>query len=236
MERLNYGINIILTQQSECGSSTRRYLRSRPVIHEAQGVTVTDMDSNEYYDRPPGARVCASGHYLCRIAEEMEHNLDADQLLSTLDCYIQTHGDGHRRHCRSWETEKQFAHDTAVIDHGMDSHRSVSSFPGSLSDRNQCDDQERFQVTTDSHLEIDLPRRIFVQNIDLPTLGGRAPNLSRGCFHNTYRVIQLARCANSPDEMDFVSQDVAVEELVECTLSAHPGMDAAAPRRLTCDV
>ncbi|MBX0298180.1 diaminobutyrate--2-oxoglutarate transaminase [Haloarcula nitratireducens] len=80
------GNDAILSQQANRESSARTYPRHLPLaIHEAQGVTVTDMDGNEYYDCLAGAGTLALGHNHPRVVEAMERVLDADRPVHTLD-------------------------------------------------------------------------------------------------------------------------------------------------------
>ncbi|WP_224337838.1 diaminobutyrate--2-oxoglutarate transaminase [Haloprofundus halobius] len=86
MKYLEAGNKPILAQQMERESNARTYPRSLPLaIREARGVTVTDMDGNEYYDCLAGAGTLALGHNHPRIDEAMERVLDADRPLHTLD-------------------------------------------------------------------------------------------------------------------------------------------------------
>ncbi|MBV0925895.1 diaminobutyrate--2-oxoglutarate transaminase [Halomicroarcula limicola] len=76
----------ILSQQANRESNARTYPRHLPLaIREAQGVTVTDMDGNEYYDCLAGAGTLALGHNHPRVVEAMERTLDADRPVHTLD-------------------------------------------------------------------------------------------------------------------------------------------------------
>ncbi|WP_247003131.1 diaminobutyrate--2-oxoglutarate transaminase [Halosolutus gelatinilyticus] len=86
MSYLEYGNERILARQTERESSARTYPRHLPfAIREARGVTVTDMDGNEYYDCLAGAGTLALGHNHPRVAEAMERVLAADRPLHTLD-------------------------------------------------------------------------------------------------------------------------------------------------------
>ena len=83
---LEDGNEAILTRQTERESSARTYPRRLPfAIREAHGVTVTDMDGNEYYDCLAGAGTLALGHNHPRVVEAMERVLDANRPLHTLD-------------------------------------------------------------------------------------------------------------------------------------------------------
>ncbi|WP_435196694.1 diaminobutyrate--2-oxoglutarate transaminase [Natronomonas sp. EA1] len=76
----------MLAQQAGRESNARTYPRSLPLaIREAQGVVVTDMDGNEYYDCLAGAGTLALGHNHPRVVEAMERVLDARRPLHTLD-------------------------------------------------------------------------------------------------------------------------------------------------------
>ncbi|WP_135306119.1 diaminobutyrate--2-oxoglutarate transaminase [Haloarcula amylovorans] len=80
------GNGTILSQQANRESNARTYPRHLPLaIREAQGVTVTDMDGNEYYDCLAGAGTLALGHNHPRVVEAMERVLDADRPVHTLD-------------------------------------------------------------------------------------------------------------------------------------------------------
>ncbi|MFC4436302.1 MULTISPECIES: diaminobutyrate--2-oxoglutarate transaminase [Natrialbaceae] len=86
MSYLEHGNEKILTQQAERESSARTYPRHLPfAIREASGVTVTDMDGNEYYDCLAGAGTLALGHNHPRVVEAMERVLEAERPLHTLD-------------------------------------------------------------------------------------------------------------------------------------------------------
>jgi diaminobutyrate-2-oxoglutarate transaminase len=83
---LDRGNEAILAQQTERESNARTYPRNLPfAIREARGVTVTDMDGNEYYDCLAGAGTLALGHNHPRVTEAVESVLDADRPLHTLD-------------------------------------------------------------------------------------------------------------------------------------------------------
>jgi diaminobutyrate-2-oxoglutarate transaminase len=86
---MNYrsrGNDTILAQQAERESGARTYPRHLPLaVREARGVTVTDMDGNEYLDCLAGAGTLALGHNHPRVVEAMERVLDADRPLHTLD-------------------------------------------------------------------------------------------------------------------------------------------------------
>jgi diaminobutyrate-2-oxoglutarate transaminase len=76
----------LLSRQAGRESNARTYPRYLPfAIKEAQGVTVTDMDGNEYYDCLAGAGTLALGHNHPRVVEAVEQVLDADRPLHTLD-------------------------------------------------------------------------------------------------------------------------------------------------------
>ncbi|MFC6734325.1 diaminobutyrate--2-oxoglutarate transaminase [Haladaptatus sp. DYSN1] len=76
----------ILAQQAARESNARTYPRHLPLaIREAQGITVTDMDGNEYYDCLAGAGTLALGHNHPRVREAIERVLAADRPLHTLD-------------------------------------------------------------------------------------------------------------------------------------------------------
>jgi len=83
---LERGNDAILAQQTERESNARTYPRHLPLaIREAHGVTVTDMDGNEYYDCLAGAGTLALGHNHPRVVEAMESVLDGGRPLHTLD-------------------------------------------------------------------------------------------------------------------------------------------------------
>jgi diaminobutyrate-2-oxoglutarate transaminase len=83
---LDGGNDAILTQQAERESNARTYPRNLPLaIREARGVTVTDMDGNEYYDCLAGAGTLALGHNHPDVVAAMERVLAADRPLHTLD-------------------------------------------------------------------------------------------------------------------------------------------------------
>jgi diaminobutyrate-2-oxoglutarate transaminase len=83
---LDSGNDGILAQQARRESSARTYPRHLPLaIREAQGVTVTDMDGNAYYDCLAGAGTLALGHNHPRVVEAMERALDAERPIHTLD-------------------------------------------------------------------------------------------------------------------------------------------------------
>ncbi|MDS0261611.1 diaminobutyrate--2-oxoglutarate transaminase [Haloarcula sp. S1CR25-12] len=76
----------ILSQQASRESSARTYPRYLPLaIREADGVVVTDMDGNEYYDCLAGAGTLALGHNHPAVVEAMETAIEADRPLHTLD-------------------------------------------------------------------------------------------------------------------------------------------------------
>lgn len=86
MSYIDGGNSAILTQQAERESSARTYPRHLPLaIREAHGVTVTDMDGNEFYDCLAGGGTLALGHNHPRVVEVMKRALDADRPIHTLD-------------------------------------------------------------------------------------------------------------------------------------------------------
>lgn len=86
MSYLDQGNGAILSQQASRESNARTYPRHLPLaIREAKGVTVTDMDGNEYYDCLAGAGTLALGHNHPRVVEAMEQALDTGRPLHTLD-------------------------------------------------------------------------------------------------------------------------------------------------------
>lgn len=86
MSYLDGGNDAILDQQAERESNARTYPRHLPLaIREAQGVTVTDMDGNEYYDCLAGAGTLALGHNHPKVVAAMEDALAADRPIHTLD-------------------------------------------------------------------------------------------------------------------------------------------------------
>ncbi|WP_336343356.1 diaminobutyrate--2-oxoglutarate transaminase [Halalkalicoccus ordinarius] len=86
---MNYtesGNSAILAHQAERESNARTYPRHLPLaIQEAHGITVTDMDGNDYYDCLAGAGTLALGHNHPRVVETMKQALDADRPIHTLD-------------------------------------------------------------------------------------------------------------------------------------------------------
>lgn len=86
MSYLDSGNSAILAQQAERESNARTYPRHLPLaIREAHGVTITDMDGNEYYDCLAGAGTLALGHNHPQIVETMERAVSADRPIHTLD-------------------------------------------------------------------------------------------------------------------------------------------------------
>lgn len=76
----------MLEQQSERESRARTYPRHLPLaIREATGVTVTDMDGNEYYDCLAGAGTLTLGHNHPRVTEAIGGVLAENGPLHTLD-------------------------------------------------------------------------------------------------------------------------------------------------------
>ena len=76
----------LLSQQRGRESNARTYPRRLPLaIREADGVTVTDMDGDEYYDCLAGAGSLALGHNHPRVTEAIERTLERDRPLHTLD-------------------------------------------------------------------------------------------------------------------------------------------------------
>jgi len=83
---LDAGNDRILAQQSARESSARTYPRNLPLaIREASGVTVTDMDGEEYYDCLAGAGTLALGHNHPAVVDVLERTLENDRPLHTLD-------------------------------------------------------------------------------------------------------------------------------------------------------
>lgn len=76
----------ILSQQANRESNARTYPRHLPfAIREAEGVRVTDMDGNGYYDCLAGAGTLALGHNHPRVIEALERALDTNRPIHTLD-------------------------------------------------------------------------------------------------------------------------------------------------------
>lgn len=86
---MNYrevGNDAIRSQQAARESNARTYPRHFPMaIREARGMTVVDMDGNEYYDCLSGAGALPLGHNHPQVIEAMERVLEADHPLHTLD-------------------------------------------------------------------------------------------------------------------------------------------------------
>lgn len=86
MSYLDCGNGVILAQQAERESNARTYPRHLPLaIREAHGITVTDMDGDEYYDCLAGAGTLALGHDHPTVVDTMKQALDADRPVHTLD-------------------------------------------------------------------------------------------------------------------------------------------------------
>ncbi|MFB6301848.1 MAG: diaminobutyrate--2-oxoglutarate transaminase [Haloferacaceae archaeon] len=86
MTYLEHGNGVILARQAGRESNARTYPRHLPLaIREAQGVTVTDMDGNEYFDCLAGAGTLALGHNHPRVVDAMERAFDAGRPIHTLD-------------------------------------------------------------------------------------------------------------------------------------------------------
>ncbi|WP_435102652.1 diaminobutyrate--2-oxoglutarate transaminase [Halarchaeum sp. P4] len=78
--------DVMLAQQAERESNARTYPRHLPLaIAEARGVTVTDMDGEQYYDCLAGAGTLALGHNHPVVTEAMERVLENDRAIHTLD-------------------------------------------------------------------------------------------------------------------------------------------------------
>ncbi|WP_254544034.1 diaminobutyrate--2-oxoglutarate transaminase [Halomarina pelagica] len=76
----------LLDQQARRESNARTYPRHLPLaIREARGVTVVDMDGEEYYDCLAGAGTLALGHNHPVAVEAMERVLEERRALHTLD-------------------------------------------------------------------------------------------------------------------------------------------------------
>ena len=76
----------LLDQQAARESSARTYPRHLPfAIREANGVELTDMDGNTYYDCLAGAGTLALGHNHPVVTDAMETALDNDRPIHTLD-------------------------------------------------------------------------------------------------------------------------------------------------------
>lgn len=86
MDYLDEGNSSLLSQQARRESNARTYPRHLPLaIRNAEGVTVTDMDGNEYYDCLAGAGTLALGHNHPHVLDAIERTLDAGRPLHTLD-------------------------------------------------------------------------------------------------------------------------------------------------------
>lgn len=86
MSYLDCGNDTILSQQEARESNARTYPRRLPLaIRSARGVTVTDMDGEEYYDCLAGAGTLALGHNHPVVTDTVERALAADRPLHTLD-------------------------------------------------------------------------------------------------------------------------------------------------------
>ena len=80
------GNDAILSQQATRESNARTYPRHLPLaIREAQGLTVTDVDGNEYYDCLAGAGTLALGHNHPVVVKAIERALGAKRPVHTLD-------------------------------------------------------------------------------------------------------------------------------------------------------
>lgn len=76
----------IISQQDSRESNARSYPRQITLaIREAQGIKVTDMDGNVYYDCLAGAGTLILGHNHPQVVEAVESFLCGDRPLQTLD-------------------------------------------------------------------------------------------------------------------------------------------------------
>ncbi|PCR88784.1 diaminobutyrate--2-oxoglutarate transaminase [Natrinema ejinorense] len=76
----------LLAQQANRESSARTYPRYLPLaIEEASGMTVVDVEGNEYYDCLAGAGTLALGHNHPAVVDEMERMLAEGRAIHTLD-------------------------------------------------------------------------------------------------------------------------------------------------------
>ncbi|NLV08926.1 diaminobutyrate--2-oxoglutarate transaminase family protein [Halomicrobium mukohataei] len=76
----------LLAQQSDRESSARTYPRYLPLaIESASGLTVVDVDGDEYYDCLAGAGTLALGHNHPAVVEEIERVLADGRAIHTLD-------------------------------------------------------------------------------------------------------------------------------------------------------
>src|SRR6056297_2240759 len=76
----------LLDQQADRESNARSYPRYLPMaIREAQGVEVTDLDGNTYYDCLAGAGTLHLGHNHPVVVEAIEDAMAADRPMHTLD-------------------------------------------------------------------------------------------------------------------------------------------------------
>lgn len=76
----------LLAKQAERESNARSYPRYLPMaIREAQGVEVTDVDGNTYYDCLAGAGTLHLGHNHPVVTEAIEDAMAADRPMHTLD-------------------------------------------------------------------------------------------------------------------------------------------------------
>ncbi|WP_396613753.1 diaminobutyrate--2-oxoglutarate transaminase (plasmid) [Haloferax sp. S1W] len=86
MKYANATDDSLLSQQALRESNARTYPRHLPLaIDEARGVTVTDMDGNEYLDCLAGAGTLALGHNHPVVTDAIEQMLSESRPLHTLD-------------------------------------------------------------------------------------------------------------------------------------------------------
>ncbi|MFB6222790.1 MAG: lysine N(6)-hydroxylase/L-ornithine N(5)-oxygenase family protein [Haloarcula sp.] len=129
-------------------------------------------------------------------------------------------GDAYALDCQQWQTEESFVHESEVVILGTGYERPMPDFLEPLEAAISWDDKDRFEVTEDHRLDIDVTGDIFLQNAELHTHGVGVPDLGLGCYRNTKFANRLVGREAYPEDTDTVYQDFAVEQFVEHAPSA----------------
>ncbi|ELY93554.1 monooxygenase [Natrialba chahannaoensis JCM 10990] len=123
--------------------------------------------------------------------------------------------DAYALDCHQWQSEESFVHESEVVILGTGYERPIPGFLDPLEDAINWDQKDRFEVTADHRLDLDLSGDIFLQNAELHTHGVGVPDLGLGCYRNSKFVNRIVGRTAYPEDRDTVFQDFSVDQFVK---------------------
>ncbi|WP_148415352.1 lysine N(6)-hydroxylase/L-ornithine N(5)-oxygenase family protein [Haloferax sp. KTX1] len=124
-------------------------------------------------------------------------------------------GDAYTLDCHQRQAEESFVHESEVVILGTGYERPMPEFLEPMEDAIEWDEKDRFEVTEDHRLAVDVPGDVFLQNAEVHTHGVGVPDLGLGCYRNAKFVNRLVGREVYPDDGDTVFQDFSVAQFLE---------------------